>query len=202
MYEKYDLNEQYINSIKKVISLSKSDFVRLSVFRFDLRFPSCDAEAPAFFIDVDDRIISRFFRSLIAKLDAKDNRSLRQGERVYRNKLRYVWVKENSENHGWHYHVAIFMNKDAHAFLGDFRKLDNLSGLIRGAWLSALGSEFDGLISTVHFPQNPVYYLDQNQSKVQQCDAEDSLMRRLSYLAKNRSKSYSKKSRSIGFSTR
>lgn len=78
---------------------------------------------------------------------------------------------------------------------------DNLGSLIREAWLSALNLiGHNEYLSLVHFPENPLYYLNVNESQYTQ--VFNDLMYRLSYFAKDKSKSYSKEQRSFGCSQR
>ena len=74
-----------------------------------------------------------------------------------------------------------------------------LASLIREAWLSALQlGPYPEYRTLVHIPDNPLYYLDVNNLDYK--TVYDKLTFRLSYFAKERTKSYSRNERSFGCS--
>lgn len=64
-------------------------------------------------------------------------RHQREDYQVYTTDLKYVWVQEAGQSTKFHYHVAVFVNKDTFNALGDYSKWDNnLESYISEAWLS------------------------------------------------------------------
>lgn len=80
-----------------------------------------------------------------------------------------------------------------------WRRGTGLASLIREAWLSALQlGPYPEYRTLVHIPDNPLYYLDANATDYRA--VYDKLTFRLSYFAKERTKSYSRDERSFGCS--
>lgn len=77
------------------------------------------------FANTDSGAISRFTNSLKAKLAADEQRKRKEGKRVHPNTLRYAWVREFTQNGKRHFHVFLFLNKDAYFHLGDFNLDDD-----------------------------------------------------------------------------
>lgn len=185
-----DYIEEYLWSIDDVIKNALCQYPRVMVIRFDLHLPSkinC-IDIPDEF---DSTVISKFFDSLKAKIDANINHRLTQGKRVHPCKLRYVWVKEICSANQPHYHVAIFLNNDTYNSLGNYNVNDgsNTYSRIIEAWASALGRECYQVNNLVHFPMNrPIYYLDRYSLEFE--DTYEQLFKRLSYFAKIQTKSY------------
>lgn len=188
------LNFDYLNKIIEVIQSALNKHPRILALRFDLRLPD-DVLAR-----IDSAVISRFFDSLKAKLKADLNKKRAEGKRVHSCTPRYIWVREfNQPGEKKHYHVLLLLNKDAYAFLGDYRKPDgNLAALITQAWLSALGVNDERYQSLPYFPKNPCYYLDAKTLDTDGVYAK--LMARVSYLAKERSKVSDDSERNFGYS--
>ncbi|WP_272571395.1 inovirus Gp2 family protein [Providencia sp. PROV254] len=196
-------NPDYIRIIEKTLTHSLTDYTRIMALRVDLRFPVIDnhGDMPTCFINLD-KVMSRFIDSLNAKLKHYQYSKRRKGQRTYLNRLRYVWVKEQSSSELPHYHCVLIFNKDAHYHLGDYN-LDepSLRTMITSAWYSALQLQLDPITNTgalVEYPIHGKYCLDQNSSSFEADYAV--LMERLNYLAKDYSKHYSASSRSIGYS--
>ncbi|MEY0014477.1 inovirus Gp2 family protein [Providencia rettgeri] len=197
-------NPDYIRIIEKTLTHSLTDYTRIMALRVDLRFPVIDnhGDMPTCFINLD-KVMSRFIDSLNAKLKHYQYSKRRKGQRTYLNRLRYVWVKEQSSSELPHYHCVLIFNKDAHYHLGDYN-LDepSLRTMITSAWYSALQLQLDPISdptgALVHYPSNGKYCLSQNSLTFEADRAM--LMNRLSYLAKEHSKHYNANSRSIGYS--
>ena len=201
---KYEYNPYYQISIAETLDCALKAYPRITVIRVDLHFPSIDeyGDMPTCFPNTEGSPISRFMDSLNAKLKHDSNRKERQGKRVYPNRLRYLWVKEQVNSELPHYHCVFIFNKDAYYHLGDYNLSEpTLRTMISSAWYSALQLELDPIIDTgplVHYPENCRYCLNQNSLTFELDRAM--LMERLSYLAKEHSKHYDASSRSIGYS--
>ncbi len=165
---------------------------RLLVVRCDLRFPELET------LSTDSRVITRFFASLKAKINA----DLKRKEKAWRRRLscflNYVWVREYGDVNGKkHYHVLLFFNKDVYHSLGDYLAEEgNLSAMIRQAWLSATRLKHPDFYSLVQFGRK--FYLDRNSADISS-QIQD-VVRCAGYLAKNHTKRYGDGERSIGSS--
>ncbi|MGG4579122.1 inovirus Gp2 family protein [Alcaligenes sp. Me129] len=167
---------------------------RLMVVRCDLRFPSVVQTLA----ETDSRVITRFFASLKAKIDA----DLKRKEKAWRRRLscvlNYVWVREYGDVNGKkHYHVLLFVSKDIYHSLGDYLvTTGNLSAMISQAWCSATHLNHSDFFSLVHF--GPNFYLDRNSAAIN-LQIQD-VVACANYLAKNVTKRYGDGERSIGSS--
>lgn len=202
------LVEQYLRSIQQTLNRACTEYTRLAVMRFDLRFPQTLDHR-------DDKAISRFVDALKAKIRADQHRKQAQGKRVYPCNLRYVWVKEKVSSEACHYHMAIMLNRDAYFTLGNYTAAaccndpdmpvdhwqeppENMAERIVSAWASALGLSMEQVVGRVHFPDNPVYSL--NRKDMAFTDQYNAVFQRLSYFAKVESKHYGDRSRHFGCS--
>ena len=202
-YSHGPLNDRYLDKFEHVINNALREHPRTLAVRVDLRL------SPKWFNNDDmlschpnlsSDLMTRFIRSLMAKIESYRQRLQRQGKRAHPCTLRYYWVKESETLHYPHYHTVLFFNKDLFRRLGCFdSESRDLGSMIQEAWLSALGLKGqDEYRALVHFPDNSIYVLDRNQP-----DFEvhyQALVFRASYLAKDRSKVYSALDRSIGCS--
>lgn len=206
------LIDNYLKRINEVIENATTAHPRTCAFRCDLRFPID-------MIQSDTSVISRFFLSLKAQLIADEQRKTKEGRRFHRSELRYIWVKERDGSNHWHYHVCLFVNRDAYFTLGRFRPSarydnDDLDGLftkirdrterknmvdrIRKAWVSALRLSDEKMGRLVHFPDNATYHLDINAVDFR--TKYESLFYRLSYFAKRDTKHYGDGTNNFGSS--
>ena len=199
----------YLEQIDRVIKDATTlDHRRSFVIRFDLRFP-IGWENP------DSAVISYFFDSLKAQLEACEERKRREGKRVHPCHLRYVWAKEQSSSQNWHYHVAIFLNRDAYFTLGRISSLHdyydgwdavfepasderNMVDRLDIAWSRALDMSYHSSKGLVHIPKNPLYKLNVKSQDYQR--QWDELFYRLSYLAKLDTKRFGDRSKNFGSS--
>ncbi|MFA9202576.1 MAG: inovirus Gp2 family protein [Flavobacteriales bacterium] len=194
---------EYLTRIQQTLDRALAEYKRLSVMRFDLRFPQ---NLPC----RDDQAISRFVEALKAKIRADQHRKGTQGKRVYPCNLRYVWVKEQAGSEACHYHVAIVLNHDAYFTLGNYTAApctadpdmpvdhryeppENMAERIISAWAGALGLSIEHTVGQVHFPDNPVYSINRNAEAFPQ--QYNDVFQRLSYFAKVETKQYGDHSR-------
>ena len=196
--------EQYLERILETMKKAVDRYRRTTAIRFDLRIP-------VDFPEPDSSVISSFFESLQAKINAHQLRKARQGQRVHSCELRYVWAREQNISRHRHYHCCILLNGDAYRYLGAFGcnghpeeevriAAENMSGRIRSAWCSALRLPWGAGQWLVHFPTNGTYYIDANSVTI--FDRYVDLFRRLSYFAKAETKRYGDGSNSFGCSRR
>jgi len=125
---------------------------RVLLIRFDLHIP---------FYTADNKIISRFRKNLIRRL-----------EREYQiNEIGYVWVREQEKAKRQHYHCAIYLNGN------EIRHSSKALRIIKDTWESI------NIENYMHTPKNPYYFIDNEQTKQE-------AIYRISYLAKARGKGY------------
>lgn len=192
---------QYLERIYRTLMLAVEEYVRMSAMRFDLHIP-------AHMVWNEGEIITRFMGSLNAKLMAELKRKRKNGQRQYPCRLRYVWIREISTTGAFHYHVVIFLNKDAFFALGKIRSIEdyddwdcpcdqheilmegkmNMVDRIRESWASALRITVREAAGCVHIPEKAVHNLDRNRPDFDNKFAN--LFLRLSYFAKAETKSY------------
>lgn len=176
IYHRGDLIQNHLIRIHECLTQALAIHARICVMRFDLYVPD------HFFAGAlhDNRLISRFFSSLEAKLKHTQAVSRAAGHRVHEADLRKVWTREISENGRVHFHVAIIVNHDAFAFIGQF-DLDssNMYARVHQAWASALSMYLDDIKGYVHIPQHPTYLVLRGDA-----DTFNAAFYRMSYFAK------------------
>ncbi|ENA9696120.1 inovirus Gp2 family protein [Salmonella enterica subsp. enterica] len=191
-----EYKESIINTVHKAVL----DHPRTLAIRVDLHDPAIldNGDTITCFANTEDAI-SRFTRSMKAKLSADTQRKQREGKRAYPNTLRYAWVREYSQTNKCHYHIFLFLNKDAYYHLGDY-DLDNntLRRMIITAWCSALGLPPEDHAHLVQFPANGIYFLD--REKVMNDLYPRDFIERVDYLTKVRTKVFEDGYRSFGCS--
>lgn len=191
----------YKERIIDVIKKSVKEHSRTLAIRVDLHDPvildngdtiSCNA-------NTDSGSISRFTNSLKAKLVADEQRKRNKGKRVHPNTLRYVWVREFTQNGKRHFHLFLFLNKDAYYHLGDFNlDEDTLRTMITSAWCSALSLTTEEGQHLVQYPSNGKYTL--NCDDILNDIYPGDLLNRIDYLTKVKSKNFDDGYRSFGCS--
>lgn len=187
LIDNYAMIDQYLRRTEQVVHQAMSDYRRVTMIRFDLRFPSCwDLEIYPYQL-----CISQFFRNLNYLLD-RDSKGKGRS-----NKLRYVWSKEfGSENGRPHYHVAVMVNGDLYRPFGYYQPgMQSLAGMIAMSWADALGLCGIEAFGLVYFPSRSAMSFSGDDYPSQ---AE--VFRRLSYLSKVRTKHYGGGARSFGYS--
>jgi len=200
-----EINIKYLERIDDTVKKALHEHPRTFAVRLDLRCPDVDlldSDCPSVFFDADPSVITRFIESFKSQLKEEQNRKRRAGCRVYPCTVRYIWVREQNNSLHQHYHVVLLLNKDAYAFLGKYKSdSDTLQLKIRKAWCSALRLDFMEHGRLVHFPVNPIYYLDNNR-EVGVEHGYWALLYRLAYFAKVDTKLYGRNHRVFGASCR
>lgn len=189
--QEYSYNKKYQNIFVDVINQAVDDFPRTLALRIDLRFPS------DYKYSNSNLEITRFIESLKAKLSVDCLRKNKLWGRRWRNRLRYIWVRETgNSNRRKHYHALLLLNKDLYHGAGKFDSDNSLAALIQQAWYSALGLDSTMYSSLVHFPVSGVFHLNINKEDYEQ--KLNYLLKRMEYLAKDYTKNYDDGYRSIG----
>jgi hypothetical protein len=187
-----ELVENILNGNEEVLAQACGKHKRVAVMRFELKFPV------GYTGNVE--IISKFFDSLRYRLKNDLVKKTESRGRSVQSDIGYVWVKELSGSHGWHYHVALLLNYDVYNCFGLINGSNiNMFNRILFAWAGAIGYSVDDARGLVHIPQNPVYKLDRCSLTVNE-DIQ-AVLYRLSYLAKLKTKPYKTGSRKRFFGT-
>ena len=176
------LVDNYLNKAHECFSRALNDYGRICIIRIDLHVPeACTPEAL-----VDNRLMSRFFSSLKAKIAYSQEQSLKLGNRVHHTELRYIWCRELSSQGRVHFHVALVLNAAAYSFIGKFNlSNNNMYSRIHQAWGSALHAFPEDVQGLIHIPENPCYEIIRgNDSSFYEA------FKRVSYLCKVNSKEF------------
>lgn len=183
--------EYYLGLMEGLIFDATLRSNRLSVFRFDLRFPRT-------IVWRDTIVIKRFVDSFKARLYHYKRSRLKKGVYTRRIFFSYIWVREMNCSDNWHYHFIFIFNKDAFFHFGKFDlNHENMSARIVGSWSSALGIDDVEAAPLVHFVKH-VYPLNVN-SEIFDVELED-IRIQLRYFAKGFSKDICDGKRNIGMS--
>lgn len=131
-------NAYWLSRFESILNGALAQHRAVSLIRVDLRFPEY-MPATIMDTDLDSAVISRFFASLKAKIQAYQRKKRRANKRVRATTLRYFWCREFGKEKGRkHYHVILLLNKDTWCSPGDFTVPSSLATLIQLAWCSAL----------------------------------------------------------------
>ncbi|GAA4498768.1 inovirus Gp2 family protein [Pseudaeromonas paramecii] len=194
------IESNYLLKIDHVLGNALSQFPRVMAIRVDLRFVKNDCvDMPPCFQDSDGLVVKRFIESLNSQLCALENRRRNQGGRVYPNKVRYVWVREQNDSVNQHYHFVLFFNKDAYCRLGDVNHENSLANKINKAWLSAIRLPCWASSGLVHFSKNGCYWITRDDAQLRSPDYA-AFIKRVVYLAKVDTKVWGEGHRCIGSS--
>lgn len=145
-------NAYWLSRFESILNSALAQHRAVSLIRVDLRFPEY---MPVTIMDPDpdSAVISRFFASLKAKIQAYQRHKRRANKRVHATSLRYFWCREFGKEKGRkHYHVILLLNKDTWCSPGDFTVPSSLATLIQLAWCSTLHLEPWQGNGLVHFP--------------------------------------------------
>lgn len=186
-------NTTYLQRMLGVIDNAIAQHPRTMAVRVDLRLPDDNCNR-------NSGLISRFIESLNAKIDARYRNKIKNGIRSYPCQLRYAWFGKWRNKREVPLPHGTFREQRHIQWTWElWRRGTGLASLIREAWLSALQlGPYPEYRTLVHIPDNPLYYLDVNNLDYK--TVYDKLTFRLSYFAKERTKSYSRNERSFGCS--
>lgn len=193
--------KSYKKRIIEVINKAVKEHGRTLAIRVDLHDPVVlnNGDTISCIAHTDSGSISRFTNSLKAKLAADEQRKRKESKRVHPNTLRYAWVREFTQNGKRHFHVFLFLNKDAYYHLGDFNlDEDTLRTMITSAWCSALNLTPEEGQHLAQYPANGKYAL--NRDDVLNDIYPGDLLNRIDYLTKVKSKIFDDGYRSFGCS--
>lgn len=191
----------YKERILEVVNKAVKEHSRTLVIRVDLHDPIIldNGDTISCIANTDSGSISRFTNSLKAKLAADEKRKRKEDKRTHPNTLRYAWVREFTQNGKRHFHMFLFLNKDAYYHLGDFNlDEDTLRTMITSAWCSALNLNPEEGQHLVQYPLNGKYTL--NRDNILNDIYPADLLNRIDYLTKVKSKIFDDGCRTFGTS--
>lgn len=182
-----------LNVMRNAIERHRRSFVVL----FVLRLP-CGYAIPA------NGLISRFMKSLKAQVRADLNARSNESGRRLQSDVTCLWAREKSGAENCHFHVAIFLNRDVYNSIGNYElqwclegydffapgrpRAGSLHHRLTRAWATALGIVEEAGVGLVDYPRNAEFHLDAYGADFP--FAFSALFRRLSYMAKIRTKDY------------
>lgn len=176
-----ELIEYILKGNEEVVYQALNNHSRVVVMRFELKFPVGYMGST--------EVISKFFDALRYRINSDLAKKTESRCRTVNSQIGYVWVKELSGNHGWHYHVALLLNYDVYNCFGIINSTnENMYNRILASWASAIGYLSDDIKGMVHIPNNPTYKLERNSEHIQL--NVHAVFHRLSYLAKLKTKPY------------
>ncbi len=193
--DKYQpLMVSYLQVHEQVLMRALTECPRVCVLRFELKIPINT-------IMHSDLLITKFIDSLRYRVKSDLAKKNNRTGRSTKCQLRYIWVKELSKSHGWHYHLVIFLNHDVYNCFGSLNASSgNMFARIRASWASALGVNYEGVSGLIHIPNNAVYKVDVNA--INGVEQIHDVLYRLSYFAKVQTKPFgsSSSNRFFGYS--
>ncbi|MCU8072638.1 inovirus Gp2 family protein, partial [Shewanella sp. SM32] len=96
------LSAEYLNAILQTLQAALNEHPRTFMVRFDLHLPQLNfRDSPTVY---DSMVISKFFKSLNAKIQNDRLIKGREGKRVHPCTLRYIWARERADADTDHYH--------------------------------------------------------------------------------------------------
>lgn len=190
--DKGSLIADYLDKVYLCFTRSIDQYRSVFMLRFDLHLPGDYPEH----LTLDNSLIEKFFASLKAKIRHSQTIKTQSGVRVHDTDLRYLWCRERSTEGRVHYHVAILLNHDAYAHIGEFSlDKENMYNRLHGAWASALGIYIDDTLGLIHIPPNPTYCIHRDDM----ASFQDAFYR-VSYFCKLDSKDFNAGHHSFGSS--
>lgn len=193
MHEKGPFIREHLQRLYETMQRALNQHPRTFAFRVELKLPS-SGMLPSYAFT--NEVISRFIESFKAKIEHNRSMAKERGRYAHDCTVRYVWVREIANSDRPHYHLVIFLNKDAYSVLGHFRSEGgNVFNRLEEAWASALRLPRDAVVGLVHIPRNPSYYITRDDEQ-----SQAKLFYRASYLCKAATKAYGDRQHSFGAS--
>jgi hypothetical protein len=194
MEQKGALIEPYLESLYQTLQKALNQYAKVYAFRIDLRFPN----DPNTIYKADTLVITRFIDSFKAKI--RHNRNIAKSNGNYHDtEVRYVWVKEASQDGSVHYHFIFFLNGNAFRAMGDFDSDNsNMYNRLQSAWVSALGiydCQAHGLVHVSNWQ-----WLIASQADRERWNESNDVFYAASYLCKAATKNYGDGSKWFGCS--
>lgn len=184
---------EYLERCEQVIQTSLQQYARVTAFRVDLHLP-------AWYCFKDESYANAVFERFIASLRAKIGHNRAQASRIrpdaHQTSVRFVWAREFDSEGIPHFHVLILVNGDAFTCLGDYTiGRVNMYNRVVDAWSSALNACCAEVVTLVHLPESPVYWLRRDDPQ-----SYRELFYRVSYFCKADTKQYQDRGHAFGYS--
>ena len=188
----YTYNSTIQDRIRQVMQESLNSHPRVSIFRFDLRYPK-----EMLIVDDSSSDISTFRDLLYKRIQRYVQKKSNDWNRSLDSTFKYTWVREyGSINKRRHYHVLLFLNKDIFYTFGNFYLEEStVASMIRDSWNSAIHN-LDYFQSTVNFGK--ACYISKND--VNFALNSENILEYADYLAKDRDKRHNDGYRNFGSS--
>lgn len=174
MHDKGPFIKKHLDKIISVMNASLNEHPRTFAFRIDLRLPRTIRNIN------ENRLIERFISSLKSKIEHSRTKARRTNSKAHDTNVRYVYAREVGQAGRPHYHLVIFVNRDAFNTLGQYELgRPNLYNRLIEAWASALGIEREAAVGLVNISENGQFsVLEDDPYSI------DDLFYRTSYMAK------------------
>ncbi len=185
--------EVNLNVMRQAIERHRRSFVVLFVLRFPYGYA-----IPA------NGLTGRFMKSLKAQISADMNARYQAAGRRLQCNATCVWARERSCSENCHFHVALFLNRDVYNSTGNYAlpgcldlnafyspgrpRAISLHHRLTRAWASALAITEGQGVGLVDYPRNAEFHLDAHAMNFP--FDYSTLFRRLSYMAKIRTKDF------------
>lgn len=143
---RYPMSERYLERAHAVYRDALTRYPKVFMFHVTLRFP---AEG----IFSSTGVISTFVRSLRERVQRDLARRRLHVDRVHHTDVHYVWCREVNKEQREHYHFMVIVNANTYRALGCFSEpiRDQLAGMVRRAWASAIRFSLENSKGLVHF---------------------------------------------------
>lgn len=193
MHEKGPFIREHLERLHSTMQRALDQYPRVFAFRVDLKLP-LSGMLPSYAFT--NELISRFFESFKAKIEHSRSMARRRHRYAHDCKVRYAWTRELTRTGRPHYHLVIFLNKDAYSTLGYFASEGrNIFNRLEEAWASALRLRRGAVAGLVHIPENATYYITRDSWQ-----SQADFFHRASYLCKAATKEYGDGQHSFGAS--
>lgn len=143
---KYPMSERYLKRAHAVYRDALTQYSKVFMFHVTLRFPVGDMGSSV-------GVISVFVRSLRERVKRDLARRRSRVDRVHYTDVHYVWCREVNREQREHYHFMVIVNANTYRALGCFDEpiRDQLAGMVRRSWASAIGVSLKDSKGLVHF---------------------------------------------------
>jgi|SRR5690625_647330 len=177
--------QSHLDKAHSVISWARNQSSRIYAVRLDLRFPQ-HYELSGLRA-LSNEPLQLFFKSLRKRLERHNREADRLGVRRHADRFVHLWSREYDKGHVRpHFHVLLIFNGHAFKSMGDLKVGgSSLYRMIEESWLAALRCQGMGQDNLVHVCKSGQYWLHSDNTA-----GFSDLFRRISYMAKVRSKSF------------
>lgn len=123
-------NAYWLSRFDSLLDSALAQHRAVSLIRVDLRFPEY-MPATIMDTDLDSAVISRFFESLKAKIQAYQRKKMCQSACACNQPALFLVSGVRQGKGRKHYHVILLLNKDTWCSIGDFSESSSLATMIQ-----------------------------------------------------------------------